>query len=276
MSIFPSMIDGHVIRWYTDKDNYGKNLNRMVSFLAIEKLEDNMEVNLLFIDEEYEIICILPCSDVEDAFDTVDVSYGAWHRIEDVENISRANREYKVRRLLFWLKKKIKYVVLIAILLVFLESLVYGFIPAYGSHVLLFELVKICPCLLFFIVLLILCIKGFINNRGFSKMCWGIGCTVSVAFVIFVGKGLMDVCVDFQTEPKQIYMGNAKYSISSGMRGRCTYYYISGMVDGTFKKYEVTGCDFTLLEDINASHGTVCIMVYEHSDAVVSVELCSD
>ena len=119
MSIFPSMIDRHVIRWYTDKDNYGKNLNRMVSFLAIEKLEDNMEVNLLFIDEEYEIICILPCSDVEDAFDTVDVSYGAWHRIEDVENISRANREYKVRRLLFWLKKKIKYVVLIAIFLVF-------------------------------------------------------------------------------------------------------------------------------------------------------------
>lgn len=276
MNTFPGKIDGHVIRWYTDKDNYGKNLNRMVSFLAIEKLEDSMEVNLLFIDEEYEIICILPCSNLKDAFDTVDVSYDAWHRTEDIENISKVNREYKVRRLLLWLKKKIKYVVRIVIFLVFLGLLVYGSIPAYGSHVLWFELVRICPCLLFLILLLLFCMKGFINNKGFSKMCWGIGCAVSVSLVIFLGKDLTDVCIDFQTEPKQIYMENTRYTRSSGMRGRRTYYYISGMVDGTLKKYEVTGCDFTLLEDINASHGTVCIMVYEHSDAVVSVELCFD
>lgn len=32
MNTFPGKIDGHVIRWYTDKDNYGKNLNRMVYF----------------------------------------------------------------------------------------------------------------------------------------------------------------------------------------------------------------------------------------------------
>lgn len=118
--------------------------------------------------------------------------------------------------------------------------------------------------------------KGFINNKGYNKICWGIGCVASVVPAIFFGKGLIDVCVDFQTEPKQIYMEKAKYNISSGIRGRCTHYYISGMVEGTFKKYEVTGCDFTLLEDINASHGTVCIMAYKHLDAVVSVEICSD
>lgn len=269
---FPDRIKQYKVKWYMDPGNYGSFFANKVTYLAISVENAQEGIFLLFVSEKFEIMSVLECEDEQDAFEAVELPDDAtWIRINKSEQQKKYNRIYAWRSLLNTLNSIKTEVFLTAIVLFFAS----GWFPRYGSYVLLFDVLRwvsllgvLCGSLWIAYVACKACEKdrkiGFVCTRAIFLL---------LSFLcIFIGIHLVSIGMDIRTGTKEIYLTSTSYH-REDVRRAFDIDYVSGEYEGSYYSLAVTGCDHSLLYDIEETHPMVKVTLYEKSKSVVKLEI---
>ena len=93
--------------------------------------------------------------------------------------------------------------------------------------------------------------------------------------IIFLGKNLVLCGVDFYIGTQDIYLTSTSYQKEYVRRG-LDHYYLSGECEGQFYSVNVTGCNHSLLYDIEDMHPMVKVTLYENTKTVVKLEIIDE
>ena len=69
MSYFPGRIDGKIVKWYSDKGDYGY-FHRRIAYLAVVSYDEAFEV--LFLSSTFNVLMSSECETESEAMDVFD------------------------------------------------------------------------------------------------------------------------------------------------------------------------------------------------------------
>ena len=272
---FPDRIEQYKIKWYIGPGNYGSFFTNKVTYLAISVENEEKGVFLLFISEKLEVLTVLECESEQDAFDAIELPEDAvWMRIYQSAQQKKYNRRYVWRKLanvFNCIRPEIFFISVI----VFLVS---GWFPRYGNWVLLFAVLRNVSMLIAisgFLWIAYLACKTHNKKSVFEFLITRIFFVIVLLMYIYIGIDTVLVGIDTCIGRKDICLTSTSY-YREDMRHGFDIDYISGEYEGQSYSLAVTGCNHSLLYEIEETHPTVKVTLYEKSKSVVKLEIVED
>lgn len=184
------------------------------------------------------------------------------------ERIGKMNSNRK--SLPFW---KVGIVLLAFLLLIVFMFFGYTFNALhYGKWILVCLGLKYALLFILMVLAAFFTFKNFSNFNNYSKFTTALfGVTFIVLAVVMAGDvGL--VIIDAKNGPKTMYLTDTSYNRDERHRS-FDHDELLGKCDGRGYKFDITGCDYDMINEIASNHPTVEVTYYERSRGVYSIKI---
>ncbi|MBQ9984592.1 MAG: hypothetical protein IJP29_08380 [Lachnospiraceae bacterium] len=270
---FPDKVEQYKIKWYVGPGNYGAFFSKKVTYLAISAGNQEQATFLLFLSDTLEVLTVLECESEQDAFDTVELPENvAWTRIYQSVQQKKQNRMYVWRKLRNVLRHSNPVIYFVAVVI----FAVSGWFPRYGNFVLLFRVLRDVSMLVvggLFLRFAYLGCKTYKKGSKFEFLVTRIFFLIVSLAVMYIGMDTLLIGIDTCIGTKDIYLTSTSYYREDVSKGLPDLDCVSGEYEGKLYDLAVTGCNRSLLYEIEDTHPMVRVTLYEKSKSVVELEI---
>lgn len=178
-------------------------------------------------------------------------------------------------------KKSLPFWKVVIVLLAFLLLIVFMFFGYtfnalhYGKWILFCLGLKYALMFILMVLGAVFVFKHFSNFNNYSRFTTALFGIMFVVLAVVMAGDVSSVIIDAKNGPKTIYLTDTFYNRDERVKG-FDHDELLGTCNGRGYRFDITGCDYDMINEIASNHPAVEVIYYERSRGVYSIKIVDE